>query len=186
MADDGPARPAADAGALTGTTGRALLFAGNLAEPGGGRVVGAWAAQALLAMGYKVELVTWASPKLAALDLDCGTQLADDDRLAVRAAPSWLQRGLAACRCRWRCCASCCLRAGRARSSRATSPTSSSRPPTRPTSAVRCSSTFTTRGATGHGPTPSCAGSMPRPPCGSIAPPPTRSAASALGAWRPT
>jgi glycosyltransferase involved in cell wall biosynthesis len=75
---------------VSGSAGRAVLFAGNLAELAGSCVVGAWTAQALVEAGYLVDVITLVSPGLAAIDAACGTRLAGDRRLTVHQAPPWI------------------------------------------------------------------------------------------------
>lgn len=95
VAEHGVACPGRDPEAMTASRARALLFAGNLKEAGGGCVVSAWTAQALVDDGYRLALYTWESPGLATIDRDCGTSLSDHPRVTVHEAPAWMRRWIA-------------------------------------------------------------------------------------------
>lgn len=71
---------------------RVLVVRSSLA-PGGGSLVAAWMVEALRA-DYRVTLLTWESPDLAAVDRLCGTSLADGgfDLALAGAAARWLAR----------------------------------------------------------------------------------------------
>jgi len=70
---------------------RALLFIGNLQEPGGGLQVGAWAAQALV-RDYQLTILSWAPGDLQELDATYGTRLAGLANINIITAPRWLVR----------------------------------------------------------------------------------------------
>lgn len=90
MAAGGPARIVRGAAVK-----HALLLASDLTEPGGGCLVAAWAAEALL-REYRVTLATWRAPALASLDSRYGTSLARHPHLTVWEHPAPQRRLLAA------------------------------------------------------------------------------------------